>query len=152
MSSSSLACSANWAAMIVITASSAISKVEKVLPIGSHPTGKEVAGSRRKHPHTIAKWDNGKEWHKNNTIYIGRGRKAKKASDILRLTKPGGPASFWCVPECLREARLTQRTWRWCEDGTLCVVVGQEFVADVGDLPEPKTWLNEITGAIETSE
>ena len=126
-------------------------EIENVLPIGCHPTGKEVPGPSRQHPHTIAKWDNGKEWQKNNTIYTGRGRKARKASDILRLTKSGCRASFWSILECLREARLPQRTWRWCEDGTRQVIVGQEFVADVGDLPEPKRWLNKIIAAIETN-
>ncbi len=125
-------------------------KVENVLPIGCHPTGQEVQGPPRQHPHTIAKWDNGGKWQKNNTIYMGRGRKAKKACDILRLTKPGGPASYWCVSQCLRETELTQRTWRWCEDGTLRVIVGQEFVADIGEQRDPKEWLDKIIAAIET--
>jgi hypothetical protein len=127
-------------------------KVENVLPIGSHPTGQEVPGPSRQHPHTIAKWDNGNEWQKNNTIYIGGGRKAKKASDILRLTNPGRPASFWCAPQWLRKSQLTQRTWRLLDDGTLRVVVGQDFVADIGNLPEPKEWLAKIIAAIETGE
>lgn len=133
-------------------------KVEEMFPIDTPTRGEEVwrrleaEGAQRRHSHTIAIWDNGGAWQKNNTIYLGRGRKAKRASDMLRLTKPDRPASFWSVPECLREARLPQRTWRWCEDGTLRVIVGQEFVADVRDLPEPKRWLDAIIAAIETNE
>jgi Nucleotide modification associated domain 3 len=133
-------------------------KVEKKFAIDPPAKGEEVwcrlkvEGAPRRHPHTIATWDNGGKWHKNNTIYMGRGRKAKKACDILRLTKPGGPASYWCVPQWFRETELTQRSWRWREDGKLHVVVGQEFVTDVGDLPEPKEWLDKIIAAIETGE
>jgi hypothetical protein len=66
-------------------------KVEKVLPIGCQPTGEELRGTPRRHPHTIAKWNTDEKWPCNNTIYLGRGMKAKKAHEGLRLTKPGGP-------------------------------------------------------------
>jgi hypothetical protein len=133
-------------------------RVDKRFDIGASGNGEDVwrrlkaKGAPRRHPHTIDNWDNGGKWHKNNAVYLGQGSKAKKACDILRLTKPGGPASYWCVPQCLRKAKLTQRAWRWLEDGTLRVVVGQEFVADIGDLPEPKKWLGEVIAAIETDE
>jgi hypothetical protein len=71
------------------------------------------------------------------------------------LTKPGGPVSYWLVPQWLYETGLTyhRRVERWGEDGTLRVVGrGQEFVADVGDMPEPKKWLDEVITAIGTDE
>jgi hypothetical protein len=130
-------------------------KVEKVLEIGAQPTGREVEGTPRQHPHTIAKWNtDGKKWDCNNTIYLGRGRKAKIAHAALRLTKPGGPTSVWCVPPWLRESKLTyHRDDSWLDDRTLrSASPGQEFVTDVGDLPVPKKWLNKIIAAIETHE
>ena len=128
--------------------------VGKVLEIGAQPTGDEVEGTPRQHPHTIAKWDSGGKWDDNNAIYLGHGRKAKKACDILRLTKPGGPTSLWCVPPWLRETKLTyHRDDSWLDDRTLrSARPGQEFVTNVGDLPEPKKWLNKIIAAIETDE
>ena len=129
-------------------------KVEKVVTIGSRPSGKELTGAPRRHPHTIEQWDaDGKKWDSNNTIYFGRGGKAKRALQFLRLTKSGGPLSYWLVPQWLHETGLTyhQRAERWGEDGTLRVVGrGQEFVADVGDMPEPKKWLDEVITAIGT--
>jgi Nucleotide modification associated domain 3 len=81
--------------------------VEKVVKIGAQPSSDELEGTPRRHPHTIAKWDSDeKRWDPNNTIYLGRGRKAKKAHEALRLTKPGGPPSHWVVPDWLRETGL----------------------------------------------
>jgi hypothetical protein len=131
-------------------------KVEELRLIGSQPRGDEVKGAQRKHPHTIAKWDaEGKRWDENNTIYLGPGRKAKRADPTLRLTKPGGPTSHWVVPQWLRETKLTyhRQEKRWLEDGTLRVVGrGQEFVAEVGDRPEPKKWLDEVIAAINSDK
>jgi hypothetical protein len=126
--------------------------VEKVIEVGRRPQGHEVSNTPRQHPHTIAKWDSGGEWDDNNTIYLGRGCRAKKAHATLRLTKPGGPTSHWVVPTWLREIGLTfhQNPSRWVEDGTLrSVSPGQEFVTDVRDLPEPKKWLENVIAAIE---
>jgi hypothetical protein len=40
---------------------------------------------------------------------------------------------------------------RWVDDNNLQVVGrGQEFVADVGDLSEPKEWLAAVLDAIES--
>jgi hypothetical protein len=83
-------------------------KVDEVRPIGSQPRGDEVEGARCKHPHTIAKWNvDGKKWDSKNTLYLGPGRKAKRADPTLRLTKLGGPTSHWVVPRWLRETELT---------------------------------------------
>jgi Nucleotide modification associated domain 3 len=130
-------------------------KVEAVLPIGFQPSGHEISSTLRQHPHTIAKWDTDEHWDDNNTIYFGRGTKAKRAHADLRLTKLGGPMSHWTVPQWLRETELTyhQKAARWLEDGTLRVVGrGQEFVAKIGDRPEPRKWLHEVIAAIETDK
>jgi hypothetical protein len=124
-------------------------RIEKVQKIGCQPSGHEAGSTPRKHPHTIGRWD------AKNTIYLGPGKKANKAHQVLRLTKPGGPVSYWLVPQWLYETGLTyhRRVERWGEDGTLRVVGrGQEFVADVGDMPEPKKWLDEVITAIGTDE
>jgi Nucleotide modification associated domain 3 len=78
--------------------------VERKFEIDAPANGEEVwrrleaEGAPRRHPHTIATWDNGGKWHKNNTIYMGRGRKAKKACDILRLTKPAARPHIGAFP------------------------------------------------------
>jgi hypothetical protein len=118
--------------------------------------GSSSEGPQRKHPHTIAGWDiGGKGWDDNNTIYFGRGRKAKLADPALRLTKPGGPLSHWRVPHWLRDTELTyhQNTKRWLKDGTLHTVGrGQEFVANVREMSEPKKWLDEVIATIERDQ
>jgi Nucleotide modification associated domain 3 len=123
-------------------------RVEKVQRIGCHPSGDEAGSTPRKHPHTIGRWD------AKNTIYLGHGRKAKKADKLLRLTKDGGgPVSHWRIPQWLRETELTyhRQDERWSEKGALHVVGrGQEFVADIGERPEPKEWLDRMIAAIET--
>jgi hypothetical protein len=129
--------------------------VEDVQKVGSHPCGDEAGRTPRRHPHTIEKWDAGGKWDANNTLYLGRGAKARKAHPSLRLTKPGGPTSHWLVLPWLRRTELTyhKQPWRWLEDGTLRVVGrGQEFVAEVRDSPEPKMWLDEMIAAIGTNE
>jgi hypothetical protein len=121
--------------------------VENVQKIGCQPSGDEAGSTPRKHPHTIGKWDC------KNTVYLGRGRKATKAVAFLRLTRGGGPVSHWCVPHWLHEVGLTyhQKDWRWQRDGALhAPSPGQEFVADIGDRPEPNEWLNQMIAAIET--
>jgi Nucleotide modification associated domain 3 len=122
--------------------------VEEVMAVGGHP-GKDdgLKYFPRRHPHTIG------EWNENNTIYLGRGRKARKAHSILRLSKPGGPVSQWLVPPWLRRVGLSyhRSPARWVDDNNLQVVGrGQEFVADVGDLSEPKEWLAAVLDAIES--
>lgn len=129
--------------------------VEKVLKVGSQPSGYEVEGTPRQHPHTIAKWGSGEKWDDNNTIYLGQGAKAKKGHKDLRLTKEGGPTSLWVVPEWLRQTKLTyhKQPWRWLEDGTLrSASPGHEFVTDIGDLPKLKIWLDEVIAAIKTDK
>jgi Nucleotide modification associated domain 3 len=60
--------------------------VERVFKIGAHPTGeglwRALDGAPRQHLHTIAKWDSGGKWDDNNTIYVGRGGKAKNAHKL----------------------------------------------------------------------
>jgi Nucleotide modification associated domain 3 len=117
--------------------------VEKVRSIGSRPRGDEAGITPREHPHTIG------EWHETNTIYLGRGAKAKRAHDVLRLTKVESPASHWSIPQWFREATLTYHTRRWGEGGTVQAVGrGQEFVADIGNKPDSKRWLDEVITAI----
>jgi Nucleotide modification associated domain 3 len=131
-------------------------KVESVLKIGCHPSGHEVRGMPRQHPHTIEKWDTDEGWPCNNTIYVGRGGKAKNAHKALRLTKEGGRTSHWVVPPWLSETKKLsyhKASWRWREYGTLhSASPGQEFVTDIGDRREPKKWLNDVIALIEADK
>ena len=97
------------------------------------------------HPHAL-------QMHgTNDCLYIGPGRTAMRASQNLRLTVPGGPASLWHRPDWLRHGGLTyhDRKDRWLRGGRLrSVARGQEFVADIGHRPAPRQWLDTILGEI----
>jgi hypothetical protein len=117
-------------------------KIEEVVPLGSHPgEEKRPDGFPRRHPHTLGKWE------PNNTLYIGRGGKAKRAHDSLRLSTKAGPVSRWRVPTWLREAELSYHSnpTRWFGDTELQTVGrGQEFVTDIGELRERHLWLDGV--------
>lgn len=121
-------------------------EVESVHAIGASPTGRnQPAGFRRRHPHTIG------EWNPNNTIYLGPGRVASKATTDLRLSRSGGQVSRWHVPRWLRAAGLTYHgnRERWIGRETLILVGrGQEFVCDISAVPEALPWLERMKAAI----
>jgi hypothetical protein len=88
----------------------------------------------------------------NDMLYVGRGAAAKTAPAYLRLTAPGEKPSQWIVPDWLHRCGLSchDAAWRWGEDGRLQAVSrGQEFVAHVGDDPEPRAWLDRVITEIE---
>jgi len=121
-------------------------QVEEVRSLGRAPGLRDgPAGFPRRHPHTVG------DWNENNTLYLGRGLTARFAHPNLRLTRPGGPVSLWAVPTWMQITRLSyhRKPERWIGDSELRVVGrGQEFVADISDLAEPRSWLNSITDAI----
>ncbi|MBI1402261.1 MAG: hypothetical protein GC147_03490 [Porphyrobacter sp.] len=88
----------------------------------------------------------------NDMLYVGRGGTAKAAPASLRLTAPGESPSRWRVPSWLARTGLSchEAPWRWGEEGRLTAVSrGQEFVAHVGDDPEPRGWLERVIAEIE---
>ncbi|MDC8755296.1 hypothetical protein OIK40_11665 [Erythrobacter sp. sf7] len=88
----------------------------------------------------------------NDMLYVGRGAAASTAPASLRLTAPSAKPSQWIVPSWLRRTGLSchDASWRWEEPGRLTAVSrGQEFVAHVGDDPEPREWLDRAIAAIE---
>jgi hypothetical protein len=122
-------------------------QVEEIVALGKSPRGDEgPPGFPRRHPHTIG------EWNENNTLYLGRGAKAKKAHQSLRLSKKEGPTSRWVVPPWMRTIGLTyhRNPTRWISEKELQLVGrGQEFVADIGNLVEATAWVAAIIDAIE---
>ena len=121
-------------------------RVEERRLLGSDPlAGQQPAGFRVRHPHTIGRWD------RNNCLYLGPGRKAVRASDTLRLSRPGGRVSRWRVPAWLRPAGLTyhRRPDRWQGEDTLYTVGrGQEFVADICGNDKAMRWVEHVIDAI----
>ena len=124
-------------------------EVEEVRRIGDHPSpGDHPDGFPRRHPHTIG------EWNANNTLYLGRGARARSAHSSLRLSKHGARPSIWDVPPWLKTRGLTfhNNPIRWPSDGELHVVArGQEFVSDIGDEPAPREWLRAACAEIEAA-
>ena len=100
------------------------------------------------HPHAIGMHG------RNDAIYRGHGKEAASASDVLRLTVPGGPPSLWHRPAWLRRGGLSyhDRVDRWLPGGRLRAVSrGQEFVADIGRRKAPREWLARVIAVIEGS-
>ncbi|WFL76182.1 hypothetical protein P7228_09230 [Altererythrobacter arenosus] len=100
------------------------------------------------HPHALAMH------HRNDVIYRGPGRTARRASEALRLTVPGGPVTLWQRPDWLRRGGLSyhDRADRWLRGGRLrSVARGQEFVADIGRRQAPREWLAGILEEIRAS-
>ena len=97
------------------------------------------------HPHALGMHAS------NDAIYRGPGALARRASDALRLTAPGGPPSLWQRPPWLKRGGLSyhDRADRWLAGGRLRAVSrGQEFVADIGRRQAPRAWLRGILAEI----
>ena len=93
------------------------------------------------HPHALGMHA------RNDVIYEGEGRTAKRACDALRLTVPSGPPSLWQRPRWLKPGGLSyhDRADRWLRGQRLrSVARGQEFVADIGRRQAPRDWLRAI--------
>jgi hypothetical protein len=121
-------------------------QIDEILRLGPRPSmDDQPRGFTRRHPHTIGQWE------ANNTVYVGTGARATKASSTLRLSKPGAVKSQWVVPTWLAETGLSFHSDpdRWQRGNELRVVGrGQEFVAVVGDRAAPRAWLRETIDAI----
>lgn len=100
------------------------------------------------HPHALG-------FHhasRNDALFVGPARKAGHASQGLCLTEPGQTRTRWLVPPWLRVVGLSchRDERRWPAPGRLVSVAqGQEFVADIGDAPEPRRWLDAVIAEIE---
>jgi hypothetical protein len=92
------------------------------------------------------------EWA-NNTLYVGQGAAAWRASEMLRLTVPLGPVSLWGVPVWLHQKcalSYHRAPSRWLGDNRLQTVArGQEFVTDITDDTEAQAWAEAIIDEIE---
>lgn len=124
-------------------------EVEEIIPLacGAPRDLVELA-----HPHALAMH------HRNDVIYRGSGALAARASDALRLTVPGGPATLWNRPDWLTRGGLSyhDRAERWlrARNGQRLlqsVARGQEFVADIGKRRAPREWLARILAEITAS-
>ncbi len=111
------------------------------------PADGDLGSLPRPHPHTLG------EWNDNNTIYKGAGEVASRDHDQLRLTQPGGPLRHWIVPGWLKQVGLSfhGKPERWLGDDRLEIVArGQEFVADIGEIPSAIEWLNQLIRIIRS--
>ncbi|MEQ8411524.1 MAG: hypothetical protein RIC51_01475 [Erythrobacter sp.] len=120
-------------------------RVEEAIPLaGGAPRELVEIG----HPHALALHG------RNDCIWRGPGRVAGRASDGLRLTVPGGPATLWQRPSWLKRGGLSyhDRADRWIRGGKLRAVSrGQEFVADAGRRKAPREWLESVIAEITAS-
>lgn len=118
--------------------------VERVIALGPEPCFADPPSWLCGHPHLSGRWP------ANNTLYLGTGRSARTAPDLLRLTAGPG-ASRWHVPGWLSRAGLSYHRdpTRWQNAGFLDTVAqGQEFVTDPGEDVEARRWLAEMVDAI----
>lgn len=121
-------------------------RIKEIVPLAD---GSPQELEELNHPHALALH------HRNDCIWRGEGRQAKRASEMLRLTVPGGPPSLWQRPEWLRRGGLSyhDRADRWIRGGRLrSVARGQEFVADIGKRKAPREWLERIIAEINDAD
>ena len=119
--------------------------VEQVIDLASCAEDTRAHFASLGHPHALGLHGS------NDTLYVGPGRMAGRASDMLRLTAEGEALSRWERPRWLRRGDLSYHDaeWRWTESGRLIAVSrGQEFVADVGRRKAPREWLAEVIAEI----
>lgn len=134
-------------------------QVGQVLPVMAEMQG-HLPAWLHDHPHVMfAGGMNG-----NNTLYLGaqsfldQDREGagvfKSWSPRLQLTAEGCRRSLWKLPSWMHPAVANRslsyhsNADRWCLDGDVTylqtVAKGQEFVMDVGDMPEARRWLHQL--------
>ncbi|MCY3884428.1 MAG: hypothetical protein OXG24_05865 [Gammaproteobacteria bacterium] len=122
-------------------------EVESITYLDSNPVFHgPLRGLRHRHPHTLG------NWNANNTLYSGKGNKARTSPDELKLSKAGENLSMWKVPTWLKDAGLSFHGKKelWYGNHTLQTVGrGQEFVTDISNRPEALRWLDSIIDLIE---
>lgn len=124
-------------------------RIEEMQFVGPAPVAQSAPAFAPDHPHFIGDWG-GRD--ANNTLYLGRGAQSRRASSTLRLTAPEGPTSMWQVPSWLHDTGLTYHSaeWRWpAADRLQSVAKGQEFIANIDDHGEARSWLDSIIAEIE---
>lgn len=100
------------------------------------------------HPHAIGMHG------RNDTLYMGPGAVARRASPALRLSVKDGPVGMWHRPPWLRRGEITyfpDKDENWPEGRLYRVGNGQEFVADIGQRQAPREWLAAILDEIRAS-
>lgn len=117
-----------------------IERIEKPGPSPAPGTWREL-GLPAPHPHTERR-----DMSPANTIWIGKGKSASRASSQLRLTKPGLPPSSWDVPEWLIRRGLSYHAnpSRWGNSSLQLVARGQEFVSEAGEDTDALEWIRKI--------
>lgn len=121
-------------------------RIEEILRVGARPSLNTLDGFERRHPHLIGRWE------ASNTIYVGEGAQAARATPELCLTI-GDSVSEWRVPPWLRSTGLTyhNKPERWlAPDRLRSVGRGQEFVADLSNTPAAQAWLDNILSQIRS--
>ncbi len=121
-------------------------QIDEMIAVGAMPDPAHAPRFAPRHPHFFG------TWKANNTVYLGKGALAARASDALRLTAPGHGVSIWSVPRWLCACGLTyhRHPSRWLGDDRLKTVGrGQEFVTDIGGCAEGRDWLGAVIGEIE---
>lgn len=123
-------------------------RVAEAVPLASCGAGRLAELTGHNHPHALAPHGRG------DTIYAGEGQMAGHASDLLRLSVPGGLPTVWRMPAWLKHGNLTyhHRPARWLGNGLLRAAPrGQEFVADITGNDAARDWLDTILAEIKGS-
>lgn len=134
-------------------------QVGQVVPVSAGERG-HLPAWLHDHPHVVFAGD----MKRNNTLYLSsqsfldQDREGagvfKSWSPRLQLTAAGCKRSLWKLPSWMhpavghRSISYHETTDRWFLDGDVSylqtVAKGQEFVMDVGDMPEAREWLYQL--------
>lgn len=120
-------------------------RIEEVVPLDDASDHTRARFRALDHPHALGMHG------KNDTLYVGAGQTARRASPALRLTVPEGPVTMWHRPPWLRRGEISyfpDKDANWPDGRLYRVGNGQEFVADIGDRQEPREWLAGVMAEI----
>jgi len=122
-------------------------RVSETISLGAAPPFPHcLHGFEHRHPHTIGTWND------NNTIYLGRGNVARRATQNLRLSKAGA-VGCWKIPDWLPGIGLSYHSdpARWAVDGELRLCArGQEFVTDsIAGNKKACRWVDDVVAEID---
>lgn len=116
-------------------------EIAEIIPLADASEAQRQRFLALDHPHALGMHG------RNDTLYVGPGATARRASPALRLSVTEGPVGMWQRPPWLRRGEITyfpDKDENWPDGRLYRVGNGQEFVAGIGQRRAPREWLAAI--------